>query len=153
MGGDEGGVCMGPAMFAIPRGEGVPQCCWPCWGGCCCWCWWSPFTLSGGVSEPESIPLVPSLKKERDVFFKPWKKIAKTLLLLMIWLNWGEVHLFKCRQKHHWSYFSFKKLMIKYVCVLGMWKWMIVVLLTSTTVIIIFCFWIWPIWKKGKINK
>ena len=27
MGGDEGGVCMGPAMFAMPKGEGVPQCC------------------------------------------------------------------------------------------------------------------------------
>jgi hypothetical protein len=49
MGGEEGGVCIGPAMLLMPRVEG-PQ--WEPGGAR--GVQWSPFSLSGGVSEPGS---------------------------------------------------------------------------------------------------
>ena len=53
IGGDEGGVCIGPAIVVMANGDGQ----WCC---CCVCCWWpavSPLILSGGVSVPGIIPL------------------------------------------------------------------------------------------------
>ena len=56
IGGDEGGVCMGPAIVVIANGDGQ----WCCCCVCCCWPEVSPFILSGGVNVPGIIPLPPS---------------------------------------------------------------------------------------------
>jgi hypothetical protein len=51
MGGEEGGVCIGPAMLLMPSGWGVE----PQWEpGGARGVQWSPFSLSGGVRDPGS---------------------------------------------------------------------------------------------------
>ena len=62
IGGDEGGVCIGPAIVVMANGDGQ----WCC---CCVCCWWpavSPLILSGGVSVPGIIPLPTSNRKSKN---------------------------------------------------------------------------------------
>ena len=64
IGGEEGGVCMGPAIVVMANGDGQCGCC--CWD--CCWCpVVSPLILSGGVNVPGIIPLPTSTRKDQNI--------------------------------------------------------------------------------------
>ena len=64
IGGEEGGVCMGPAIVVMANGDGQCGCC--CWD--CCWCpVVSPLILSGGVNVPGIIPLPTSIKYIQNI--------------------------------------------------------------------------------------
>ena len=64
IGGEEGGVCMGPAIVVMANGDGQCGCC--CWD--CCWCpVVSPLILSGGVNVPGIIPLPTSIRKDQNI--------------------------------------------------------------------------------------
>ena len=68
IGGDEGGVCIGPAIVVMANGDGQ----WCC---CCVCCWWpavSPLILSGGVSVPGIIPLPTSSRLNWKVLISSW---------------------------------------------------------------------------------
>ena len=66
IGGEEGGVCMGPAIVVMANGDGQCGCCC-CWD--CCWCpvTVSPLILSGGVNVPGIIPLPTSIRKDQHI--------------------------------------------------------------------------------------